>query len=199
MKKEIYLIRHGETENNRLKIWSGCTDECNIGLNNTGRAQALSVANSLSDVGLEAVFCSPLIRAAELGQVLSRRLNIPAFTQFGLQECDYGAADGMPISKVFEEMPDIAEKFIEMRKDYFPLSFPNGEILQDVYERMIEALDNIVRMPYQKVAATSHAGAICVLLCSLGVDYPKVPNCGYAKIVYDGKYHFDGKIIAPKL
>lgn len=197
LKKEIYVIRHGETENNRLKIWGGCSDKCNLPLNNTGRTQALKAAGKLKNYNLEAIFCSKLLRAQELGNILSCYLDIPYLQQDGLHEIDYGKADGMLIKDVWSEMPVIADKFINMRREYFADSFPDGETLQQCLDRTMQALQEIVQQPYKRVAVTSHAGLMCVLLCSFGVELPQVANCGFFKIIYDGTFHLAGDVIVP--
>lgn len=197
MYKEIYFVRHGETENNRLKIWSGCSEECNLPLNNRGRVQALKAANIFNKYALDAVYCSKLYRAAEVGNILSCRLNIPCFLKDGLHEVDYGQADGMLIKDVWSKMPDMADKFINMRPEYFSEGFPGGETLDQSLSRTLYALQEIIKEPYRRVAVVSHAGLMSVLLCYLGMDTPRVPNCSFIKIIYDGEFRFVGEVITP--
>lgn len=199
LKKEIFVVRHGETENNRLKIWSGCSEICNVPLNNTGRVQAMNVAKDLQKYNIEAIFSSKLLRAEELSNVLSCYLNIPYAGWDGLHEVDYGLADGMLIKDVWEKMPDIADKFINMHKENFSIGFPEGETMEQSLQRMLKALREIIEQPYRRVVVTSHAGLMSVLLCHLGMDAPKTPNCSYAKIVYDGEFHLDGGVNIPPI
>ena len=53
---EIYLIRHGETENNRLYKFVGSTDQP---LNDRGMAQARSLTEPMSHVALDRIWSSP--------------------------------------------------------------------------------------------------------------------------------------------
>ena len=56
----LYLIRHGETEWNKLEKTQGCTD---INLSKNGYIQAGRLARRLLNEGIEVVYSSDLVRA----------------------------------------------------------------------------------------------------------------------------------------
>lgn len=58
----IYLVRHGQTEWNKLKIMQGRTD---IPLNEEGIKQAKIVGDKLKNVKFDKIFCSPLLRTRQ--------------------------------------------------------------------------------------------------------------------------------------
>jgi 2,3-bisphosphoglycerate-dependent phosphoglycerate mutase len=60
----VYLVRHGETEENKLGIVQG---QLNTQLNKTGRDQAEILAQALKDVPFSHGFTSDLSRAADVG------------------------------------------------------------------------------------------------------------------------------------
>ena len=64
----IYIMRHGETKNNRMKIFSGRYDE---DLNPEGVNQALAAAAQVKGLGVGAVFCSPLLRARHTAMLVT--------------------------------------------------------------------------------------------------------------------------------
>ena len=59
----VYIVRHGETEENRKAIIQGQRD---TPLSDTGRAQARALAHALRDMPLERAWSSDLARASEV-------------------------------------------------------------------------------------------------------------------------------------
>ncbi len=59
---KIYVLRHGETEENTKGIMQGNMETL---LNETGRNQAMSVRDKVRDAGIDLVITSPKVRAKE--------------------------------------------------------------------------------------------------------------------------------------
>ena len=82
----LYIIRHGETEWNKMGKMQGRTD---ISLSEDGRKLAQKTADGLKNVKFDYIFSSPLERAYETAYIIrgSRDLPIQAdtglFLQFG--------------------------------------------------------------------------------------------------------------------
>lgn len=57
---QVYIVRHGQTEENRLRIIQGQLDTA---LNAAGLAQAKQVADALQHVSFDTAFSSDLSRA----------------------------------------------------------------------------------------------------------------------------------------
>jgi len=62
----VYIVRHGETEWNRIRRLQGQLD---VPLNETGLKQAMLVAEALKDVPFVRAFCSDLQRASKVGSL----------------------------------------------------------------------------------------------------------------------------------
>lgn len=190
-KKVFYLFRHGQTDYNLNNIWVGCRIDCP--LNDNGIAQAHNLAEKLHPHGLQAVFTSPLKRAYTTAQIVSHKLGIPLEVKDLLRESDYGSAEGMPTDEVKKVYPQVTEAWINPEPTLFETSFPEGESLRQTIERMQLVLDELVQLPYNCVGLASHAGTICTTISWLGVNRPRLPNCGVVRVVYrSGSYHFDG-------
>ena len=58
----IFLVRHGQTEWNKLKIMQGRTDNP---LNEYGINQAKIVGDKLKNIKFAKIFCSPLLRTRQ--------------------------------------------------------------------------------------------------------------------------------------
>lgn len=92
---DLVLVRHGETEWNRLRRVQGRTD---IPLNETGREQARDTADRLRAAGarFDAVASSPLSRAAETAAIIADGLALGGVELLDeLVERDYGDAEGL--------------------------------------------------------------------------------------------------------
>jgi broad specificity phosphatase PhoE len=98
--RQIYLVRHGETEWARLGRHTGRTD---IPLTDVGRKQALDLGRRIGSHPFALVLTSPLSRAAETAR-------LSGFAQAerddDLQEWDYGAFEGRTTADIRAEIPD---------------------------------------------------------------------------------------------
>ena len=86
----IYLVRHGETEENRANLLQGQTPGH---LTELGRSQARELGKTLSGVEFDAVVSSPLERAAETTRIIlqeGRHGNEIEFCDL-LKERDWGS------------------------------------------------------------------------------------------------------------
>jgi broad specificity phosphatase PhoE len=62
--KEIYLIRHGETEWNSLGLGQGSRND--IKLNKIGMKEAKYLNDYRQDINCDYVLCSPMLRTRKL-------------------------------------------------------------------------------------------------------------------------------------
>lgn len=90
---KIYLFRHGETEWNKDRRLQGQSD---IPLNDYGRELAAETASALKDVPFDAVFCSPLSRAAETASIIAGKCSgpVPLIKDVRLKEIHFGQYEG---------------------------------------------------------------------------------------------------------
>ncbi len=70
---KIYLVRHGETNENRLRIHQGYT----VSLNERGRMQSLRAAEMLAHYPITKIIASDLTRAKESAAIIGAKLNLP--------------------------------------------------------------------------------------------------------------------------
>lgn len=64
---KLYLLRHGETDWNRMGKFQGCID---ISLNEAGRDLARVTREAMPPICFDRVYCSPLDRARETARIL---------------------------------------------------------------------------------------------------------------------------------
>jgi broad specificity phosphatase PhoE len=115
--KTVHLIRHGETDQNVLKVWQGHTD---TSLNQTGLQQANLLASRLKDSNAP-VYSSDLKRASETASFLSKKIEL----RETLREINVGDFTGKSVSQTFSSNNEIFEYLQD--KSY---QFPNGETVK---------------------------------------------------------------------
>lgn len=148
----IVLVRHGETEWNRVERFRGRAD---VPLNATGLAQAEATACRVaSEWQPTAVYASPLSRAVQTAEAAARLLGLQVETHPGLADIDYGRWQGLT--------PDAARAQWQMQVDawyHLPhlASIPGGESLDEVRARGIKAVHDLAaRHPGETIVLVSH-------------------------------------------
>lgn len=98
VERQIYLVRHGETEWSRSGQHTGRTD---IPLTALGREQALDLGRRIGDHPFALVLTSPLSRAAETARLAGFG---DAVRDDDLMEWDYGAFEGRTTDDIRREL-----------------------------------------------------------------------------------------------
>jgi broad specificity phosphatase PhoE len=98
--RQVYVVRHGETEWARLGRHTGRTD---IPLTDVGRSQALDLGRRIGSHPFALVLTSPLSRAAETARLTGF---VRAEPDDDLREWDYGAFEGRTTADIRAEIPD---------------------------------------------------------------------------------------------
>lgn len=154
----LLLIRHGETEWNRLGRWQGQTD---VPLSDTGRRQARDLASRLQDQRLEAIYSSDLSRARETAAALAEATGAPLVEDARLREIHLGTWEGLLFDEIRQRDGDHLDRF---RARPTEERAPQGEGVPDVQQRVLAALHEIVqRHPHGAVAIVSHGLALAVV------------------------------------
>lgn len=126
----IYIVRHGETEENLRRILQGHMPGT---LTEKGKEQVQRAAEQLSKEGVKftRIVSSDLKRAMDSAQIIADKLNLPIIPMENLRERDWGKFTGMPI----------AEAMDKYRVDG-KWQFPEGttETEEGIYERANKAL-----------------------------------------------------------
>jgi phosphoserine phosphatase len=158
----ILLIRHGETDWNRIRRFQGRSDQP---LNPEGRDQAQALAFALKDESITAIYSSPLIRAVETVRPI-RALHpaTPFFVDEGLVEMDLGEFEGMEGQRWAEQYADFRRAW---RENPASVRMPGGETLQEVQARAIGTLERITQLypPESTLLLCSHNFVNRTLLC----------------------------------
>ena len=163
----LFLVRHGETESNRLGLALGRDD---VPLNERGLWQAERLGRALAPEPLAAVYSSPLRRTLDTARAVASPHGVDVQTEERLVEMDIGEADGLTFEEVRSRFPGLLEAWVS---DKGPTqAMPGGERLLDVQERAWSAIaDLAARHNEETVAAVTHNFVILTLLVRvLGLD-----------------------------
>ncbi len=134
MKGKLIIVRHQESEWNKLGKWTGARD---IHLTDQGFIESESLGLLIKDLNIDCAFASMEVRTIEtLSCILNvcKKYKVPTEHSSALNERDYGDYTG----KNKFEMEAIlgGEEFKKLRRGW-DYSIPNGESLKMVYERVI--------------------------------------------------------------
>lgn len=170
MKTTILLVRHGQTAWNKDERIRGRSD---IPLDEVGLEQAQMTARYIAARWpLTAVYASPLRRALDTARAIAAVQGLEARPLDGLLDLCFGQWEGLSIPEVQARYPDLWRAWLEAPHT---VRFPDGEGLDDVRERgMVTLQDIIQRHPGETVALVAHRVVNQVLLCAvlgLGNDH----------------------------
>jgi len=109
---EVFLIRHGQTESNKLGLFHGATD---VPLNAIGLRQANLVAQRVADIELlRSLHSSPLQRALHTARAISTQTGLPLRLHNGLAEMHFGRAEGLTLVELAEQFPEATARFQDL-------------------------------------------------------------------------------------
>jgi probable phosphoglycerate mutase len=135
----VYLARHGQTAYNLEGRFQG---QLPVPLDETGRAQAVDLAERAAEHGFRALWCSPLLRARETADIIARRIGLEPTEDGRLMETDAGDWTDRSFAEVQAESP---ERFAAFAAGDPGFAFPGGESFAQQEERVSAALAEVER------------------------------------------------------
>jgi broad specificity phosphatase PhoE len=187
-KKTLYIVRHGQTELNKLGIVQG--RGMNTDLNDEGRKQAAQFFKAYKNVPFNKIYISELKRTQQSIQAFID-LGIPYEKLAGLDELAWGVLEGTAST------PENREAFLNLIRDWvagkLDSKFEGGESPNEVLVRQKEALNVIMSHPEEEtVLICMHGRALRLFLCLLTnkplTEMESFPhqNLILYKVTYDG-------------
>ena len=132
---KIYLVRHGETDWNKMGRLQG---QCDVQLNEYGISLAEKTADGLAGVPFDAAFSSPLCRAAETARIILGKRNTPLYLDDRLKEIGFGVMEAADYNLSRQNKEHPVYKFFQTPVDYQPPE--GGESFEQLYARSAEFL-----------------------------------------------------------
>ena len=159
---EIFLVRHGETCNNKLGFYTGALD---IPLTSKSKKQAFILAEKLAKISFDSIYSSGLRRANESAQPLADKLGLKLKFDPGFREINFGKWEGLSAS-------EIQDKYKKVWNDWCyntsKVKFPGGESFKIFKVRVLSALGRVLDNERGKtVAVFCHGGTIRLIVLSI--------------------------------
>ncbi len=159
--KNFYIIRHGETEYNRLNIVQG--SGVDMELNETGKQQAARFFDAYKDHPFEAVYTSALKRSQQsVAGFIEKGIKHEALA--GLNEISWGDFEGK------QQTPEQKEAYWNLIHRWnagdYEAKINNGENPVEMQKRQQPVLHHILSNTHEKeVLICMHGRAMKSLLC----------------------------------
>lgn len=165
MDTTLYFVRHGETDYNRNRIMQG--RRIDSSLNALGHRQAEALADRLSDLALDAIYTSSMLRAIQTADTVAQHHpDVPRYSKPELDEMCWGVYEGEPWSDSLKAMLD--EMYRHWDQGEFNFRVEEGESILDVQHRGTSAVEQMVRdHEGETILVVSHGRLLRVLLASI--------------------------------
>jgi phosphoserine phosphatase len=158
----LLLVRHGETDWNRAGKFQGQID---VPLNDNGRAQSSRAAEFLKDVKLDFAISSSMLRPKETAEIILKyHTDLKLELRDELREISHGLWEGKFESEIEASYPGLLEEWKTSPEN---VQMPEGENLQQVWERAIAAWQDIVRSVSGTGIVVAHDAINKAILCHL--------------------------------
>ncbi|MCS7056238.1 MAG: histidine phosphatase family protein [Thermoflexales bacterium] len=152
----VYLVRHGQTAFNvegRVQGW------LDVPLDAVGHMQAQRVAQRFAEQSIQAIYSSPLLRAADTARSIARVRGLDVIFDERLREYHMGDWTGLTLEEIRLTMPSGSVL------DDPEGSIPNGESAQHMRERVVSFLHDLVaHHAHDSVILVSHGGTLGAMI-----------------------------------
>lgn len=154
---KLILVRHGQTDMNKDKIYYGKLD---VPINKTGKKQAEKARENLVNLKIDydKIYSSNQKRAYETAQIVNYK-NLEIEVNEKIQEMNFGIFEGLCYEEIIKKYPEEMEK---LKKDWKTYSYITGENPFMLQKRAVEFLNSIDKSKDNLVV--THWGIICSLL-----------------------------------
>jgi broad specificity phosphatase PhoE len=153
----FYLVRHGESAWNAENRLCGRSD---IPLSETGRGQAMSLAERLKPIHFDTIYTSPLVRAFETARLIAEAVGLEPVPDQRLVELDYGEWEGRTLADV---VGNDAQAFRAWDAAPAQLAPPGGESGLAAQQRIVSFLDFLAAKHQQGRVLVAFHKTVCRL------------------------------------
>lgn len=191
IQKELYIIRHGETDHNAKGIIQG--KGVDLSLNETGRKQAEAFYNAYKRIPFEVIYTSSLRRAQESIELFKQH-NIPHFAHSELDEISWGDLEGkITTHETDASFREVIAKWQAGEIHVKPSA--TGESPYDLQQRQSRFVSKLIETPHSRILIATHGRFIRAFMCTLtGLPLSKMEEFNHVNLcLYKVVMHENGK------
>ncbi|OZV12810.1 phosphoglycerate mutase [Tissierella sp. P1] len=159
---KLFLIRHGQSEWNKLNMIQG---QKNTILTDLGKEQALSLGNRLINEDIDIIYTSDLSRAYTTAKIISDIIHKPLVASELLREINFGPWEGLSIGEIQKKY---YFEYSIWLKEPQSLNMKGAETLQILQKRVMKYINYIIDENKGKnIAVVSHGATLKALILGL--------------------------------
>ncbi len=162
----LLLVRHGETDWNRQGRFQGQID---VPLNDHGRSQAAQAAQFLKTIPLDGAVSSSMARPKETAEIILSQhpADLTLALRDDLREISHGLWEGKFEKEIEQDYPGLLQQW---QRQPETVQMPEGENLQDVWQRAVAGWQAIVQAAAQSptpqtILVVAHDAVNKAILC----------------------------------
>lgn len=167
----LIIVRHGESEWNKIGRYQGQEDAA---LSDLGQRQAQALGGRLQREKIDAMYTSPLRRAADTARAIAEyHADVPFHTEDALLEIHHGAWQGLYSNDVK------AQYGAELREwQLYPTrsQMPNGESFSNILKRVVDFKERLeAEYGEQTLLISTHDVVVKILVAdALGINMDRI-------------------------
>jgi len=185
MNKNLYLLRHAQSEYNEKGIFQGRLDS---DLTPLGFVQARLSAQEFLGKEIEVIYSSPQRRAYKTALTIADLLGLEVIVDERIREMSFGNYEGKKFWDLVEEEGHIFRAWLSnpVRN---PL--PTQENMEDFSKRVKSFLEDVINGPYKNLLVVAHGGTLHAMVClatGLGLENLwniHMDNTGFTLLSYN--------------
>lgn len=155
----IYLLRHGQTEENIKGSYYGNLD---ISLNEIGISQGKKAKDFFNNIKLDKVYVSGKRRTLEMAKLVLGQAKIEILQDNRINETNFGDFEGKTYEEIKELYPEECMCWQNNWKEFVP---PNGESYIKLCERVKNFMEHIKKLECDNILICTHSGVIRAIYC----------------------------------
>jgi alpha-ribazole phosphatase len=155
----IYLLRHGQTEENRKGTYYGNLD---VSLNEIGIRQGNKAKKFFQDMKLDKVYVSHKRRTFEMANLVLKQGEVEVIKDNRINETNFGDFEGKTYEEIQKLYPKECKCWEKNWKEFQP---PRGESYIKLCERVKNFMEDIKKLKCDNILICTHSGVIRAIYC----------------------------------
>lgn len=171
MIKNLYLLRHAQSEYNEKGIFQGRLDS---DLTPLGFVQARLVAREFLDKKIQVIYSSPQRRAYKTALTVADLLGLEVVVDERIREISFGDYEGKHFWTLVEEE---GETFRAWLSNPLKNPLPTQENMESFRKRVESFMADVLRSDYENLLIVAHGGTLHAITClALGLGLENLWN-----------------------